>query len=646
MTQDTKIVRAAIFPAVGVSRLGNSSEHFIGPEIFPEVPKPPGFYRDGSGALKRQAARFRVYGYNAAGEVVRELTEASDEVEWTVHVANHKASWYEWVLALDIPEAKTTECPRRNAAVSDRKSLSIDAGPVTISGADQSGDAYRCVGSFQDTEVSLGSLQTDAAGRLIFVPANGTSASPTGQPIFTNRPNAFINAEGWYDDACDGPVNATVKVDGVEVLCEPAWVLSAPPDYAPDVPAVRSLYDLLQSLFVDANQLPSPSTIYFYRDVYPILRRLTGLGWVNKGFEVQYGLAGPYPFEDPAFVARLADKNPVNDELRRQVLNSFRVPDNPSPDQLPWPWVYGDAMDVPAGDSPRQNATISSLQYRVLQAWAQGNYEVDTPTTVSALDDLSTAEQPDMLTRAALEYCLADAFHPGCEVTWPIRHLTMWDSPFRLKHRPAGTEEPDYGPVMNQDIALSANGPLHAQGPGDLTRWMGLPWQADTAYCRSGYDPNYDPYIPTFWPATVPNQVLTPEIYEEIMGAPTPEARFEAFSKRFAWVAPLAYNPADPTKSASTAEQMMRMVEHFGSMGALEILPGPSGDPNVPDKLQVATFGPGLLPPSDATETADLATPKVAALRISPHPSDTGWAHADEAAAAPLPVKVPKIKRD
>ena len=71
---DSKIVRAAIFPAVGISRLGASAEHFLSPEIYPEPPKPEGFYRDPKGALKRQAVRFRVYGLNQGGEAVGAAT--------------------------------------------------------------------------------------------------------------------------------------------------------------------------------------------------------------------------------------------------------------------------------------------------------------------------------------------------------------------------------------------------------------------------------------------------------------------------------------------------------------------------------------------------------------------------------------------
>lgn len=604
--KDEQIVRAAIHPAVGVSRLGNSDEHFIGPEIYPIGPRPEGFYRDGTGALKRQAARFRIYGYNCEGEVVRELTSGDADVRWKVHVANRKAAWYQWVIALDIPEAKGKQCPLRNPKVEGkaREELVIDAGEVTISGASKKGDEYQCTGKFQGVEVGLGSLETDEAGRLIFVPAAGVSASPDGTLIFDpqNNPNPFINADGWYDDACDGPVTAEVTIEGRKIPCEDAWVLSAPPDYAPNVASVRTLYDLLRNLFIEHRWHEPPSKISFRRDVYPTLQRLTGLGWVNKGFEIQYGLAGPYPFEDPSFLARLSSRSDeksrdVNAELRRQVLNSFRVPSAPTPDQLPWPWVYGDAMDVPASNSPNQNATISETQYQILVRWADGDFIDDwdaNPQEPSSLADLPLAEQPEMLTRSALEYCLADAFHPGCEVTWPIRHLSMWRTPFRLRSRTPGTQEPDYGPVLTPEIALSPTGPLNAQGPGDLTRWMGLPWQADTAFCRSGYDDDYDPYVPTFWPATVPNHVVTPEIYDKIMAAQTPEERFRAFLHRFAWDQPLAPVPPIPDNNESVAYQMRRMVEIFGSMGNLEVRPGPKGDPNVPNRLLVATFGPDV----------------------------------------------------
>src|SRR5262249_44875161 len=149
------------------------------------------------------------------------------------------------------------------------------------------------------------------------------------------------------------------------------WVLSAPPDYAPNLRGVRTLYDLLFDLFVQANWLPFPESVSFRDDVYPILHRLSNLQWVNRGFATQFGWNGPNDFENPDYVARLAWKPApgafdTHGELRRQVLNSFRTPDGTDNNQLPWPWVYGDAMGIPPADTPRQNATVSPTQYRVL----------------------------------------------------------------------------------------------------------------------------------------------------------------------------------------------------------------------------------------------------------------------------------------
>jgi hypothetical protein len=94
---------------------------------------------------------------------------------------------------------------------------------------------------------------------------------------------------------------------------------------------------------------------------------------------------------------------------------------------------------------------------------------------------------------------------------------------------------------------------------------MALPWQGDTAFCRSGYDPEYDPYLPTFWPARVPNQVLTQEDYEKVVNTSLPcEQRLIAFNHRPNWLRAL---------KGSVAEVMKQMVAHFGAMGIVE--PGP-----------------------------------------------------------------------
>lgn len=600
------VVRAAIHPAIGVARVGNSEEEFfIGPEVVYPAPEPPGFYRDGAGALKRQAAQFRIYGYDAAGNVVGELTADDADIQWTVHVANRKAAWYEWQIALDIPEAAGVALPPRNPAVTgaDRAGLVIDAGAQSVTGRSTSGPVLQ--GSFQGTSVTLGELRTDGAGRLLFLGGLGVSASPTDQPIYDdNNENSFINANGWYDDTSDGPVTATVTIGGAEIPVDPAWVLTAPPNYAPGVLGVRTLYDLLMDVCLPGQRATNPS---FRDDVYPILQRLSGMQWVNQGFSAQFGPRAPYDFQDPALVARLA-RDPKQGgvdlyaELRRQVLNSFRPPQPLDGNQLPWPWIYGDGMQVPADQSPQQNASVAQSQYDVLKAWAGGAFVADWGTAAPVphtLAEVPLAEQPAMLDRAALEHCLADAFHPGCEVTWPIRHASMFRAPFRIRQRPAGEPEPDYGPVLTPGIALGLNGPLNAQGPGDLTRWMGLPWQADTAYCRSGYDRKYDPFVPTFWPARVPNQVLTADQYKVVMDPEaSDEARLAAFDLRRSWVRAL---------SGSTQDQMMEMVKIFGSMGLLELQPGPAGVPGVPPEMLVESVGPDYPAPKKKLLKAALA---------------------------------------
>lgn len=655
--KDTRIVRAAIHPAIGIARVGNSETAFyLGPQVVNPPPQPQGFYRDATGALKREAAQFRIYGYNAAGDVVRELTADWADIEWSVHVANSKAAWYQWQIALDIPEAAKTQLPLRNAKNAARDTLVIDAGVQRIAGRNAA--PVPCTGQFTGVPVKIGELQTDASGRLVFLPGHGVSASPTGSPIFNPADgDSFINADGWYDDTCDGPVSATVRIEGQEIPVESAWVVTAPPNYAPQVKTQRTLYDLLQDLYVQAGWLPAPATISFADDVYPILQRLSGLQWVNQGFATLFGHQGQYDFENPALIERLSALPPAggydpNAELRRQVFNSFRPPSPPDGNQMPWPWLYGDAMTVPAGQSPRQNASISQTQSNVLARWVQGDFVSDWDAgrqLPASIDAVPLAQQPATLDRAALEFCLADAFHPGCEMTWPMRHLTLYSRPFRIRQRPAGTAEPSYGPTLDQATALSAQGPLYAQGPGDINRWMGLPWQADTAYCRAGYDTAYDPFAPTFWPARVPNHVLTAEDYAIVVDPQQPMARrIEAFSNRTSWNKPL---------HGTTAGQMEEMVRIFGSMGLVEVRPGVPDDPAFPAQMMVASYGPDVSAAdaaslSDAalaaqtrllgaaaveSDAADATAPIHPKARPLPHGANFG-SHA-EARNAPLPVR-------
>jgi hypothetical protein len=196
------------------------------------------------------------------------------------------------------------------------------------------------------------------------------------------------------------------------------------------------------------------------------------------------------------------------------------------------------------------------------------------------------AQQPAALDRAALHFCLGGPFHPGCEITWPMRHLSLYRAPFRIRPMPAGLQPADYGDFLTPAQINANDGPLSQSGPGDLTRWMAAPWQSDTASCLSGYnlDTGYpDPYLPTFWLARVPNQVLAEEQYKIVMDKKQPLAkRVAAFQKRQAWLRGL-------DQQDSYIHQINKMRDHFGELGVIERRDGPVNDPDFPPVMYVET---------------------------------------------------------
>jgi L-Lysine epsilon oxidase N-terminal/L-lysine epsilon oxidase C-terminal domain len=585
---DHCIVRAAIYPSIGIARVGSSEEEwFIGPEVTDPAPAAPGFYRDKTGALKRQAARFRVYGLNAEGGVVAELTADNAEIRWTVHVANKKAAWFQFQLAQDIPEAASAP-PQllRNAAVDDRSKLAIDPGPRDVSGRNQSGGALKFdTGKFMDVLVYLGELRTDDAGRLIVLGGHGKSASSDGAKAVT-----FANNEGWHDDVSDGPVTATVQFRGKELEVAPAWVVTAPPNYAPLQKSVRTMWDLMRDVAVKAGTLTRPLRPSFDRDIRPIFERLSRLQWVNAGFAAGFGWGAPNDFGSPQLLARLASNGADGQEMRQVVANSFRLFDRDAWAPGPWPWVYGDAMNIPTPPTPRAFGALSDTQLAMLQQWVNGDFDADydperaPPRTI---DDVPVAEQGDMLTRAALQFCLADAFHPGCEMTWPMRQATLYKSAFRIKHAEAGWVEPEYGTLFTQDLMQLDDGPFAGQVAGGITRWMAVPWQTDTASCSSGYTRAYDPYLPTFWPARVPNQVLSARNYDIVVDESRPLGeRLAAFASRADWRRPLL-KPLPNGDDPDYTVQINRLAADISQMGVVETRKGLDNDTHFPAVFEV-----------------------------------------------------------
>ncbi|HEY1427332.1 MAG TPA: LodA/GoxA family CTQ-dependent oxidase, partial [Caulobacteraceae bacterium] len=438
-----EIMAAAIYPAIGVARVGDSpTEWFVGPETPDPKPAAPGSHRDAGGALKRQAARFRIYGLNGAGEIVRELTDGAADVEltWTVELANTKAAWYGFQLALDIPEAASAPpTTLRNATIPDRRQLEIRPGPRSLKKGAAGAVAFD-TGAFMGRTVYLGEIQTDQCGRLIVLGGHGVSASHDG-----SRATTFANNDGWFDDVSDGPVTASVSLGGRSLPVTPAWVVVAPPNYGPSRKSVRTMWDLMRDVAVTAGALPRPVRPSFAGDILPIFTRMAGLQWVNGGFAAGFGWEGAFDLTSADAVGRLADPGPASQALRRTIANAFRRTDTDAWSPKPWAWLYGDAMNVPTPPTPRAFAALSDLQLALLDQWAGGDFDAGDDPHAGAggeLADVALKDQGDTLTRAALEFCLADAFHPGCEMTWPVRQPSYYMAPFRFAHAPAGWTPP------------------------------------------------------------------------------------------------------------------------------------------------------------------------------------------------------------
>jgi len=155
---------------------------------------------------------------------------------------------------------------------------------------------------------------------------------------------------------------------------------------------------------------------------------------------------------------------------------------------------------------------------------------------------------------------------------------------FRIRRRTANNPEPEPAPILSPSIyqndePFTTPPPELWNGPGDLTRWMAVPWQTDTASCRAGYEPEYDPLIPTFWPARVPNTVLKQSDYEIVVDTTKPmQERLDAFNRRASWYRILGPNYLN---------QIQNMVDRFGDLGVVGYKPGVADDPQFPPEMYV-----------------------------------------------------------
>ncbi|HEX4965383.1 MAG TPA: LodA/GoxA family CTQ-dependent oxidase [Thermoanaerobaculia bacterium] len=433
-----------IFPAIGIARIGNSPDIFIGPESIgsrghdltaageTEVRD----FKDAAFRTKKQAARFHVYQRaTPADPFVPATLPAGASIRWTVRVANKK----DGIQRPSSPPDATTIPGLRPTPEAARANRVIDSGNVSITGAGTAGQFLD--GTHVGVSVRLGELRTDAQGRLLVVGADGVSKSNPVSPIG----GSFYNNVNWHDDVCDGTVSAEVVLaDGTTTSATGAWVIVAPPDFTPGSESVTSLYDEIQRVAVSRAWLPNPTATAFTRDIYPLLRRARSLRWSHGRKNLAGTVISEKTWNDISDdYPRLAKTDAAETTFRSQQM----------------------ALVLKV-ETLLSDYQLTDVQKGHLTRWAAGTFASDW-TGVPVV----TAPTPDSLTEAALRGTAGQGFFPGIEGGRILTDPTIYQTPFDFR----------------VDSAVLA--------PGDVTAMMAQPWQADFLKCSGNWWPSQRPDI-------------------------------------------------------------------------------------------------------------------------------------------------------
>ena len=539
-TPATPIYR--IHPAIGIARLGNlgpDAGFIVGPEI-PGAGPTEGLTGHEvaqfkvNGLIKPQAARFRVFEYRWINGVLTPVGEVLagaggvQAINWTVHLANRKASFY----VEDGPFGEAAPAgDLRNPAAADRNALESDFGPRTISGMNAVPQPFtpttspvnyptrQVYGPFGAPVIDyLGQLRTDSAGRVLVFGGEGRSASSLSPPQPLTH---WSNNNFWFDDIADGPVTATVTIDDTVVPMDAAggaWVLVAPPDFAPELEAPVSLYDVLYDMAVRSLTIPSnalygsggplarlaqlnaawnatPGAFEFGSiradydtEIWPIVINAVNLVYTTGLVDFKHGSMLTDPLGVPGA---------EGDKARGVFFNYLRAPQDaatPTNGPATMPRLYGDQWFVGnelfvwtfgqngngnagggavQGQGPRsvptyvRYSTLTQTQYALLHSWSAGNF-----IPMSGNPPPPGSITPHGLDRANLEHCIGAPVYAANEGGWQMRNHVLFIEALRLNlHALSQYRRPD-GNVEGTPIL-----------PGHFSRQMALPWQADFNDC-------------------------------------------------------------------------------------------------------------------------------------------------------------------
>jgi hypothetical protein len=156
--------------------------------------------------------------------------------------------------------------------------------------------------------------------------------------------------------------------------------------------------------------------------------------------------------------------------------------------------------------APSKFLRLTDYQLFILRQWARGQFinEIDEgwlkdppynpfepypttpPTTGRALD------------RGVLSNALGGAFSPGAEVNWIMRNPSIYWAPYRIKADRSVSNflvtaaQANTSTGMQMDFTFNVENPLSQDNnfdvglqPGDMTKYMAVPWQSDFNECTT-----------------------------------------------------------------------------------------------------------------------------------------------------------------
>lgn len=339
-----------IHPSIGVARLGNSPEgKLLVPNKIGGLPHEfktnlDGYdswnqnneaainFKDELGRIKRQGQPFRIYDDKNV-EITIDRSDI-ESIEWTVHLANKKAEWYEYhELQGNLLYPKNSykengfrykdgKYPLRNNDVKDRSKLILDPGPKSIKvikGQTKSQvayltkngqpfkekDEYLATGKYGNSIETLGEIHVDKKGRLVVFGGHGNTCGDKDLA-------GYGGGDTWHDDISDGSITCKVTFKHTssnksESNLAKAWCIVGSPDFAPEIVNISTLYDTMldlgihnfgteykgskkESILVNNVYNKEYNAIY-ERDIHPIFERMARYQWVgNVQPMVNFGL--------------------------------------------------------------------------------------------------------------------------------------------------------------------------------------------------------------------------------------------------------------------------------------------------------------------------------------------------------------------